>query len=80
MTKEPVVRFSRRDKEGVESKYVSILGVELPVYEGTDGSFFHDEEFAEFSHDEASLDLLKRYATAAKLNHLKQWLAPNLIT
>ncbi len=67
MQSEPVVKFSRRDRDGIEHKYVAILGVELPVYDGPDGSFFRDEEFAEFSHDEASIDLLRRYATAARL-------------
>ena len=73
----PIRRFYRtktvRNKEtGVErtvkEKWVSVMGVELPVYEGPDGSTFTDEEFADFSKDEASLDLLKRYAVSANLN------------
>ncbi|MFA4845571.1 MAG: AAA family ATPase [Patescibacteria group bacterium] len=67
MKAEPIVRFRRQDGEGIDRGYVAVLGVELPVYEGQEGSFFHDKEFQDFSHDEASLDLLKRYATAAKL-------------
>ena len=72
MKNEPIVRFSRMEKDletgkEREKKYVAIAGVELEVYEGSDGSVFKDEEFADFSLDEASIDILKRYAVGAKL-------------
>ena len=72
MQNEPIVRFSRLENDPEtgkerEKKYVAIAGVELEVYEGSDGSVFKDEEFADFSLDEASIDILKRYAVGAKL-------------
>jgi len=77
MKREPIVRFSRPEtvtdsdtgeKKVIEKKYVAVAGVELEVYEGKEGSIFKDEDFADFSIDEASLDLLKRTAIAVKLN------------
>ena len=72
MQNEPVVRFSRPENdpeigEEREKKYVAVAGVELEVHQGSDGSAFSDKEFSDFSFDEASIDILKRYAVAAKL-------------
>ncbi len=77
MKREPIVRFSRREtvtdpdsgeQKEIEKNYVAIAGIELEVYDGPEGSIFEDEEFEDFALDEASLDLLKRYAVAINLN------------
>ncbi|OGQ45127.1 MAG: hypothetical protein A3H42_01885 [Deltaproteobacteria bacterium RIFCSPLOWO2_02_FULL_46_8] len=60
------MKFTRTEG-GKERTFVAILGVELPVYDGPNGSIFKDEEFADFSLDEMSLDLLKRCALSVKL-------------
>ena len=56
------------DGKEVERKYVSVAGIELEVNQEGEGTLFKEEEFKDFSLDKKSLELIKIYVQAIKLN------------
>ncbi|MCH7759081.1 hypothetical protein IID20_01865 [Patescibacteria group bacterium] len=58
---------SGEEKE-VERKYIRILGIELEMNEGDEGTQFSPEDFKGFSLDKKSLELMKIMAVGIKLN------------
>lgn len=69
--KGPIFYTTKTEKVGeeeIEKEYVSVVGIELPVNKEGVGSLFRGEEFKDFSLDKKSLELLKIYAQAIKLN------------
>lgn len=76
--REPIFHFTISEKdpetgEAYEKKMVSILGIELEVYdaerEGGEGTNFRQDEFRDFFLDDKAKEILKHFATAVKLNH-----------
>ncbi|MBI5077725.1 AAA family ATPase [Candidatus Falkowbacteria bacterium] len=76
--REPIFYFTtretdRRTSEAYEKKWVSVLGIELEVYdaerEGGEGTNFRQEEFDDFLHDDKAKAILKHFAIGVKLNH-----------
>ncbi|GEM_PF-6399126 len=66
-----VFKFFKKEMRGeieVEVPYVSVCGVELEVNTEGEGSQFTEAQFRNFSFDDMSLDLLRRYAISAKLD------------
>lgn len=69
--KEGIFYFFKKVKEleiEVEKKFVSVMGIELEVNTEGEGTQYAESEFRDFALDKMSKDLLKRYATAAKLD------------
>ena len=63
-----VTKKEQIDGVEVETEYVVIAGIELPVNKEGMGTLFKGEEFLDFSLDSKSLELLGIYAQAIKLN------------
>ena len=68
----PVFKFKKtiENKEGekTEKEFVNVAGIELEVNTEGPGSQFRAEEFEDFALDEKTMELLKIYAKAIKLN------------
>lgn len=58
-----------KTRERKEKKFVSVIGVELEVNDGPEGTRLREEEFKDFCLDDKAKELLKFLATNVKLNH-----------
>lgn len=76
--REPIFYFTTTEKdpqtgEEYEKKWVSVLGIELEVYdqerEGGEGNCFKESEFKDFLFDDKAKAILKHLAIAVKLGH-----------
>lgn len=76
--REPIFYFTTQETdakngETYEKKWVSVIGIELEVYDhlrdGGDGTNLRAEDFKDFILDEKAKSILKWYATAIRLGH-----------